>query len=103
MGGFKHLVLAKFKEGVAVEDLVEGMTNLVSVTGTVKAFEWGRDVGTPEMLSQGFTHTFIMTFENAEDLAAYSSHPSHVEFGATFAAAIEKVLLFDFKAEVVKA
>jgi len=102
MVDLKHLVLVKFKEGVVVEDIIEGMTKLVSSMDTVKSFEWGQDVGTLEMLRQEFTHTFIFTFKNAEDLAAYSSHPSHVEFASTFAAAIEKVLLVDFQSVIVK-
>ena len=40
MGDLKHLVLVKFKEGVVVEDILEGMTKLVSSMDTVKAFEW---------------------------------------------------------------
>lgn len=41
MGGeFKHLVLVKFKEGAAVEEILKGMENLVSEVEAVKSFEW---------------------------------------------------------------
>lgn len=40
MGDFKHLVVAKFKEGVAVEDVIKGMQDLVSDIDAVKSFEW---------------------------------------------------------------
>lgn len=40
MAEFKHLVVVKFKEGVAVEDLIKGMEKMVSQIDTVKSFEW---------------------------------------------------------------
>ncbi|ONK71268.1 uncharacterized protein A4U43_C04F6730 [Asparagus officinalis] len=102
MGDLKHLVLVKFKEGVVVEDIIQGMTKLVSSVDLVKSFEWGQDVGTEEMLRQGFTHAFMLTFKNSEDLASYVTHPSHLEFAIIFSAAIEKVMLFDFPSVIVK-
>ncbi|OVA05943.1 Stress responsive alpha-beta barrel [Macleaya cordata] len=102
MGDVKHIVVAKFKEGVVVDEIVQGMHKLVSEIDVIKSFEWGHDVGSQEMLRQGFTHVFLMTFRSSEDLAAYIGHPTHVEFSATFSAAIEKILLFDFPAVVVK-
>ncbi|XP_010242646.1 PREDICTED: stress-response A/B barrel domain-containing protein At5g22580 [Nelumbo nucifera] len=103
MGDIKHLAVVKFKEGVVVEDIVKGMEKLVSEIDIVKSFEWGQDTGNIEMLSQGFTHTFTVTFRSAEDLATYVSHPSHVEFSGIFSAAIEKAILLDFPTVVVKA
>jgi len=40
MGEFKHFVIVKFKEGVAVDELTKGMEKLVSEIDAVKAFEW---------------------------------------------------------------
>ncbi|XP_058088482.1 uncharacterized protein LOC131235345 isoform X2 [Magnolia sinica] len=40
MGDCNHLVLAKFKEGVVVEDLLKGMEKLASEMDTVKSFQW---------------------------------------------------------------
>lgn len=40
MGDFKHLVIAKFKEGVVVEEVLKGMEKLVSDIDAVKSFEW---------------------------------------------------------------
>ena len=40
MAEFKHLVVAKFKDGVEVEDLLKGMEKLVSEVDVVKSFEW---------------------------------------------------------------
>lgn len=54
------------------------------------------------MLRQGFTHAFLMTFNSKEDHTAFVSHPNHVEFSASFSAAIEKAVLLDFPAVAVK-
>jgi hypothetical protein len=40
MGEVKHLCLVKFKEGVVVEDVLKGMTDLVAQMDMVKSFEW---------------------------------------------------------------
>ncbi|KAG7035953.1 Stress-response A/B barrel domain-containing protein [Cucurbita argyrosperma subsp. argyrosperma] len=97
-GEFKHLVLVKFKEGAAVGEILKGMENLVTEIEAVKSFEWGQEMEGPEMLTQGFTHAFLMTFENKEAHSAFTAHPKHVEFSATFSAAIEKIVLLDFPA-----
>lgn len=40
MGEFKHLVVVKFKDGTAVEEIVKGMEQLVTEIDLVKSFEW---------------------------------------------------------------
>lgn len=40
MAEFKHLVLVKFKEEVAVEEVLKGMEKLVSEMDIVKSFVW---------------------------------------------------------------
>ena len=37
-------------------------------------FEWGTNIS-PENLDQGFTHCFLVTFNNAKDRDAYLPHP----------------------------
>ncbi|XP_038989855.1 stress-response A/B barrel domain-containing protein At5g22580-like [Phoenix dactylifera] len=102
MGDFKHLVLAKFKDGVIVEKLMEGMRSLVAEMDTVRSFEWGQNVLSDNTLTQGFTHMFLLTFRSSDDLATYTNHPSHLEYAEKFTAAIDKVLLFDFPPVLVK-
>ncbi|GLT63834.1 hypothetical protein SLA2020_363670 [Shorea laevis] len=102
-GEFKHLVIVKFKGHVDVDEIIKGMEKLVSEVDLVKSFEWGKDVESDEMLRQGFTHAILMTFNKKEDYAAFASHPNHVEFSATFSAAIEKIVCLDFPTVLVKA
>lgn len=40
MAEFKHLVLVKFKDDVAVDDILKGLEKLVSEMDCVKSFVW---------------------------------------------------------------
>ncbi|KAF5777687.1 putative stress responsive alpha-beta barrel [Helianthus annuus] len=100
MAEFVHLVVVKFKEEVVVEDIIKGLEKLVSQVDTVKSF--GKDIESMEMLRQGFTHALMMTFGSKDDFDAFQTHPNHLEYTATFSAAIEKIVLLDFPAVVVK-
>ncbi|KAM3273723.1 hypothetical protein ACQJBY_043116 [Aegilops geniculata] len=102
MGEFKHLCMAKFKEGVVVDDIIQELTKLAAELDTVKYFGWGKDVLNQEALTQGFTHVFVMTFASAEDLAACMGHEKHSAFAATFTAALDKVVVMDFPLVFVK-
>ncbi|KAK4773627.1 hypothetical protein SAY87_028646 [Trapa incisa] len=102
MGEFKHLVIVKFKGDAGVDDILKGLEKLASEIDAVKSFEWGHDIESPEMLTQGFTHAFMMTFHKKEDFTAFATHPNHLEFSSKFSEAIEKVILLDFPAALVK-
>ncbi|PHT35273.1 hypothetical protein CQW23_27073 [Capsicum baccatum] len=100
---FKHLVLVKFKEDVVVEDILKGLEKLVQEMDIVKSFVWGKDDESHEMLTQGYTHAIIMTFNSKEDYKTFANHPNHVEFSSTFATVIDKAVLLDFPVVSVKA
>ncbi|KAG6415157.1 hypothetical protein SASPL_122560 [Salvia splendens] len=102
MAEFNHLVLVKFKDDVVVDDVLQGLEKLVSEMDTVKSFVWGQDKESPDVLRQGFTHSFLMTFGSKEDFAAFAAHPNHLEFSTTFSAVIDKAILLDFPAKTVK-
>ncbi|KAM7275644.1 hypothetical protein ACFE04_017510 [Oxalis oulophora] len=102
MAEFKHLVIVKFKEGVNVEEIMKGMETLVAEIDLVKTCEWGQDIESHEMLTQGFTHAMVMTFNKKEDYTEFVSHPKHVEFSATFSTTIDKIVLLDFPTVLVK-
>lgn len=60
----------------------------------------GTDVSI-ENMHQGFTHVFESTFDSAEGIAEYISHPAHVEFANTFLAKADKVIVIDYKPTAV--
>ncbi|KAM2440699.1 hypothetical protein PS1_022004 [Malus domestica] len=96
-GVVKHVVLAKFKDGIAenkIEEIIKSFANLVNLIEPMKSFNWGKDVSS-ENLHQGFTHIFESTFESTEGVAEYVAHPAHVDFANLFLSHLEKV----FKSE----
>ncbi|XP_030522703.1 stress-response A/B barrel domain-containing protein At5g22580 [Rhodamnia argentea] len=102
MGDFKHLVIVKFKEDIVIEEILKGLEKLALEIEAVKSFEWGQDMEGQEMLRQGFTHAFLMSFHKKEDFTAFLGHSNHLEFSSTFSSAIEKVVVLDFPAVLVK-
>ncbi|CAH8260806.1 unnamed protein product [Arabidopsis lyrata] len=95
----KHVLLAKFKDGVSpetIEELIKGYANLVNLIEPMKAFHWGEDVSI-ENLHQGYTHIFESTFETKEAVAEYIAHPAHVEFATIFLGSLDKALVIDYK------
>ncbi|XP_023527594.1 stress-response A/B barrel domain-containing protein HS1 [Cucurbita pepo subsp. pepo] len=102
-GIVKHILLAKFKDGIPeeqIDQLIKGYANLVNLIEPMKAFQCGKDVSI-ENLHQGFTHVFESTFESTEGIAEYVSHPAHVEFANLFLASLDKVVVIDYKATII--
>ncbi|KAF3621941.1 putative tRNA dimethylallyltransferase 2-like, partial [Capsicum annuum] len=99
---FKHLVLVKFKEDVVVEDILKELEKLAHGTDLIKSFVWGKDTESHEMLTQGYTHAIIMTYNSKEDYEACISHPKDVDFAALFVTVIEKAVVLNFPAVSVK-
>ncbi|KAI3743745.1 hypothetical protein L1987_56810 [Smallanthus sonchifolius] len=103
MGEVKHILLAKFKDGISqqqIDDLIKGYADLVNHIEPMKSCRWGKDVSI-ENLHQGFTHVFESTFETTEGIATYISHPVHVEFATVFLGHLDKVLVVDYKPTTV--
>ncbi|KAK9934035.1 hypothetical protein M0R45_021199 [Rubus argutus] len=103
-GLVKHVLLAKFKEGVSeseIEQLIKGYANLVNLIDPMESFHWGKDVSI-ENMHQGFTHIFESTFKSTEAVAEYVAHPVHVEFANLFLSHLDKVLVFDYKPTTVR-
>lgn len=97
-GLLRHVVLFKFKAEATAEQIREievAFANLPSQIPQIKAYEWGTDVS-PEGLSQGHTHAFIVTFANAADRDAYLPHPAHKEFVNKLLPILDKATVVDF-------
>jgi hypothetical protein len=94
----RHVVLFKFKPEVTkpqVQEVVDAFAALPKKIDTIAGFEWGTDVST-EMKSEGFTHCFIVSFQDAKARDEYLPHTAHKEFVTLVGPRIEKVLVFDF-------
>ena len=101
LGRLRHVVLFQFKENTTPEDvkkLEDAFRALPSKVPTVVDFEWGTN-NSPEGLADGFTHCFLVTFEDAEGRAAYLPHPAHNEYVSLLKPHLEKVLVIDYVAK----
>ena len=97
-GDFRHVVLFKFKDDApaadvkAIEDQIMAMKPQIP---TIKTMEWGKDCSV-ENLQDGFTHAFLVTFENPDGLKVYSPHAAHQAVVKSLGPIKEKVLVFDY-------
>lgn len=82
-GQVRHVVVFKYRQG-ASEAQIQEVTNAFralqdSIPGIV-AFEHGVN-NSPEGKNLGFTHVYLLTFEDEAARDAYLPHPQHQAFG----------------------
>jgi len=98
---FRHIVLFKFKDSATPEQVAaieKAFGELPSKIDTIKAYEWGPSESV-EQKNDGFTHCFLVTFENKAGLEVYIPHPAHEEFKKLLGGVLEKALVFDYTAK----
>ena len=74
------------------------LSALPSKIHEIVGFEWGTNIS-PENLAQGFTHCFLVTFNDAKGRNVYLPHPAHKAFGKVAGPYFDKVLVIDFVAK----
>ncbi len=97
-GPVYHLVHFKFKADATpgqIRKVEADFAALKSKIDVIQTFEWGTDIS-PEKLSDGFTHCWVITFKNEKDRDAYIVHPDHKAFVATLKGVLEKPFVVDF-------
>ena len=75
----KHVVTFQFKEEVTADRRDQAIKDFLALKDEIpeiKSFEGGEDISV-EGLSKGFTHCFILTFENEAARDIYIPHPAH--------------------------
>jgi hypothetical protein len=101
-GPLQHVVIFKFKESSSkksIDSVVQSFTGLKDKIPVIKQMEWGLN-DSPENWHQGFTHCFILTFDNKHDRdVVYQKHPAHLAFQKILGPHMEKVFVVDYKAE----
>ena len=93
-----HIVHFKFKADATpaqIAQVEKDFAALKTKIELVQSLEWGTD-SSPEKLSDGFTHCWVLTFKNEADRDAYIIHPAHKAFVATLGTVLEKPLVVDF-------
>jgi hypothetical protein len=101
-GPLQHVVIFKFKEtssAASVDSVVKAFVGLKEKIPVIKKFEWGLN-DSPENWHQGFTHCFILTFDNKHDRdVIYQKHQAHLDFQKILGPHMDKVFVVDYKAE----
>lgn len=95
----RHLVLLKFKDQATpaeVDTIVQAFAALRESIDIVRGLEWGTDVS-PEGLAKGFTHAFLLSFDDAAARDAYLPHPAHLAFVARLQPLLADVLVIDYE------
>jgi hypothetical protein len=97
----EHVVSLKFRPAAtseqikAVEDAFRALKQ--KIPGIV-SLEWGTNVS-KEKHDKGFSHCFILSFNNEKDRDAYLVHPEHKAFGKVLGPVMEDVFVIDFLAK----
>ncbi|MBK9393101.1 MAG: Dabb family protein [Uliginosibacterium sp.] len=96
---YRHVVLFKFKDetpAATVRAIEQAFSALCAALPFVRGFEWGVN-SSPEGLSMGFTHCFIVSFADAAARDVYLPHPLHQAFCRQHLDAhLEKACVVDF-------
>jgi len=97
----RHVVLFKFKDDVSKEQIQEVVDAFAALPGkidTIVDFEHGTDVSV-ENKAAGFTHGFVVTFEDEAGRDVYLPHQAHLAFVKLVGPRIDNVLVFDYYAK----
>jgi hypothetical protein len=79
----RHIVVFKYKPEATPDQIAQvtrAFRDLQKRIPGITAFEDGVN-NSPEGKNHGFTHVYLMTFENAAARDAYLPHPEHKKFG----------------------
>jgi len=79
----KHVVVFKYKAKATSQQIDEVTAAFKALKGKIPgivSFEYGVN-NSPEGLNKGFTHVYLLTFDNAKSRDAYLPHPEHKKFG----------------------
>ncbi|CAF0873422.1 unnamed protein product [Adineta steineri] len=98
----RHVVLFKFKNTASQADIakIEGEFRALATTKVpqVRAFESGTHIG-KENLNQGFTHAFLLTFDNEQDRDTYMAHDDHKAFVKLQQGIVDNKIVLAFRGE----
>jgi hypothetical protein len=97
----RHVVLFQFKDSSSeaeIQGVVDAFRALPKKISEIADFEYGVD-NSPEGLSDGHTHCFLVTFASEADRDAYLPHPEHKAFVEVLKPHLQKVTVVDYWAK----
>ncbi len=99
MAKVKHIALIKFKADTSEENIERVFSELLDLSENVPGIEdyvSGPNCS-PQGMSQGLTHGFVMTFTDTAARDGYLAHPEHDKFVAFANSLVEQVIVVDFE------
>src|SRR5262245_31730757 len=96
----QHMVLLRFKPDISeqqIDRLFRQVDDLKNVVPGMRYFAGGK-YASPEGLSQGYSHGFLVTFDDAAARNAYLAHPDHDQVKDAIIPCVDAVVAFDFEA-----
>jgi hypothetical protein len=102
-GKIFHVVSFKFKDSVTEaqkQEVVDAFAALKKSVSQIKSLDYGTNIS-PEKLDKGFTHMWVLTFDNTEDRNAYLVHPEHKKFAGKLGGKLAEggVFVVDFESK----
>jgi hypothetical protein len=102
-GEVRHIVVFKYKTSATADQINEvtsAFKDLKNKIPGIVSIEYGVN-NSPEKLNKGFTHIYLLTFENVAARDAYLPHPDHKKFGELLGKlnVVEEVFVVDFESE----
>ena len=96
----RHVVVFKYKPNATegqIKQVTDAFKGLQKTIPGIVAFESGTN-NSPENKNQGFTHVYLLTFEDLAARDAYLPHPKHKEFGQLLGklGVLEDVFVVDY-------
>ena len=94
----RHAVYFKFKDDATPQQVAkveQAFAALPSKIDSIKGFEMGTNLK-PGRYDHGFTHCFLLTFEDEAGRADYLPHPDHQAFGKLLRPVLDKVRVLDY-------
>ena len=97
----RHMVVFKFKSDATpaqIQQVTDALRALKDKIPGIVSFEHGVN-NSPEKKNLGFTHAFLITFQDTAARDAYLPHPEHKKFGALLGSlnVMEDVFVVDYE------
>ena len=94
----RHVVMFGWKAGTSsdsISKIITAFKALPSKIEQIKDFEYGVN-NSPENLTKGLTHCFLLSFKSEADRDAYLIHPAHKAFGAQLKPRPDYITVLDY-------
>ena len=95
----RHYGMFQFHPEVTLDQIDECFTEMCAMVGRIPgllSMEHG-PYDSPEGLNDGFTHGFVMTFDNGASRDAYLPHEEHERVKLIVVPRLARVVVFDFE------